>query len=113
MTYAYELRGRDLLTMFDATHTTNTEAIVPITSDSGVSASSRNDEAAAEATDGIESVSQVRRGKRKSLAAFLKAIKFRAPRSSTAYFDKGFASLQSHVRSKSDLEEDGWVRSAN
>jgi len=99
--------------MFDATHTTITDATEPNASDSGVSASSRNDEITAEVTGVIESVSQGRRGKRKSLAAFLKAIKFRAPRSSTAYFDKGFASLRSHVRSNSDLEEDGWVRSAN
>lgn len=49
-----------------------------------------------------------------SLAAFLRAIKFRKPKDDQVKVDRDFAQLHSKARrSKDQAEERYWVRSAN
>ncbi|GEM_PF-3690913 len=49
-----------------------------------------------------------------SLAAFLRAIKFRKPARHNAYVERDFAQLHPRARQSADIADDNnWIRSAN
>jgi hypothetical protein len=55
-----------------------------------------------------------RNERRNSLAAFLRAIRFRKPKNESAKVERDFAQLQPRARQQRRLaEERYWVRSAN
>ena len=55
-----------------------------------------------------------RNERKNSLAAFLRAIKFRTPRNDQVKIERDFAQLHSRARKSKDSAEDHlWVRSAN